>query len=40
MSPNAAEYDMHVVHACKVPLDLDIVCDKAIKKFQDMKRRK
>lgn len=40
MSSNAVECNMHTVHACKVPLDLDIVCDKTVKKFQDMKRRK
>lgn len=40
MSPIAVECNMHTVHACKVPLDLDIVCDKTVKKFQDMKRRK
>jgi len=29
-----------IVHACKVPLDKESVCERAVKKFQDMKRRK
>ena len=40
MSPNAVECKMHIVHACKVPLDEESVCERATKKFQDMKRRK
>ena len=38
MSPNAVECKMHIVHACRVPLDEESVCERAMKKFQDMKK--
>ena len=40
MSPNAVECKMHIVHACKAPLDEESVCERAMKKFRDMKRRR
>ena len=40
MSPNAVECKIHIAHACKAPLDEESVCERAMKKFQDMKRRK
>ena len=40
MSPSTVECKMHIVHACKVPLDKESVCKRAIKKFQHTKRRK
>ena len=40
MSPNAVGCKMHIVHAYKAPSDEESVCERAMKKFQDMKRRK
>ena len=39
MSPNTVECKMHIVHACQAPLDEKSVCERAMKKFQDMKIR-
>ena len=40
MSPNAEECKMHIVRACKAPLDEESVCERAMKKFHDMKKRR
>ena len=40
MSSGTVECKMHIVHAFKVPLNEESVCDRALEKFHDMKRRK
>ena len=39
MSPNAVECKMHIVHACKAPLDEESVCERAMKKFRSNRVR-
>ena len=39
MSSGAVECKMNIVHACKGLLDEENVCDRALEKFQGMKRR-
>ena len=40
MSPSAVECKMHISFASKAHLDEESVCDRASKKFQDMKKRR
>ena len=40
MSPHAVECKMYIYYACKKHVDEESICDRAVKKFYEMKKRR